>query len=66
MAIDIDQVMAFEISGNRIAIWKTEDKEFIVSNTFTKKSLLCLSLEQALDIFDACLVSMFPGNKLLN
>ena len=44
-----NMVVAYELKGERVAVWKIEDS-WIVTNTFTKKSLLCLSASQALDM----------------
>jgi hypothetical protein len=63
--MDVQQVMAYELNGQRIGVWKTEDNEWFVSNTATGKCLRCLSCEQALDTFDACLEAINRG-KLLN
>ena len=64
--MQLTPIIIYELKDRRIAVYKSEDGDFVCSNTWTGKALLCLSMEQALDTFDACLCSMFPGNKLLN
>jgi hypothetical protein len=63
--MEVTQVMAYELNGNRVAVWKTGDGEWLVNNTATGKCLRCLSCEQALDTFDYCLEAIH-GSQLLN
>jgi hypothetical protein len=61
----VTQVMAYELMGNRVAVWKTPDGEWLVSNTATGKAILCVSCSHALDTFDRCIETLH-GNQLLN
>ncbi len=63
--MQVEQAMAYELNGNRVAVWKSEYGDWIVTNTFTGKALLCISCEEALDVFDHCLEAIH-GNQLLN
>jgi hypothetical protein len=63
--MDVTQVMAYELDNQRIGIWKSENGDYIVTNTLTGKSLLCISCEEALDVFDYCLTAL-RGTNLMN
>jgi hypothetical protein len=60
-----EMVMSYELSNQRIGVWKTTEGEWLVSNTATGKSILCVSCSQALDIFDRC-IEAFRGTNLMN
>ena len=49
-----EAVVAFELKGYRIAIWKCSDKSWVITDTYSQKSLLCLSFEQATEIMEGC------------
>lgn len=58
-----DLVMAYEVpckdgKNRRIALWLTKDKEVLVTNTITEKSLVCFGMEHGLYVFESC-ISVF-------
>ncbi len=48
-----EMIMCYEMSNQRIALYKY-DNELLITNTQTEKAILCLGWQQALDLFDYC------------
>jgi hypothetical protein len=64
--METERILAYELKENRIAVHKIRNESsYLVTNTFTGKALLCISIEQALDTFDFCIESLH-GNNLMN
>jgi len=53
--MDITRIMAYELNNQRVALWKTDEGDYVVSNTVTGKALLCVCYSQASDTFDRCI-----------
>jgi len=61
--IGAETIATFVIHNRRIALWLTKDKEVILTNGLTGKSLLCLSVLHGLDVFDSCVKVFKEGSE---
>ena len=63
--MEFTPVIMFEVGGQRIAVYKSEDQDYFVTNTVVGKALLCVGIDEALAVFDHCIETTF-GSGLLN